>query len=291
MDVKQFRQDTLILHGNNAQNNIKLTDIVPLQHEDLESHVNNMNKINIAQCLCEPYAVCASNNPSNGAYVATCVNFPDFSLSVNDGQGNSYNLIGMKVRVMFNYGITYGSVSGGTYPTLNINNSGAIPMLAQGKLMAKGAISAGQTVEFTIIPYGNSLAFDADSNVREATSDYTIYTDGTTKYQSSKVDSLLAGKLDRSRTHTNTSSVSISVAGNATYLVTASEHSDYTVGVSSSWIVHTCYNATKASIVKISDNKIGSISPITLTYDSTNKVLVLTRTVDVDWYYNYCKLI
>ena len=137
--------------------------------------------------MCEPVAVCNSNNPQNGAYVATCQNYPDFALSYQDAQQNTKYLIGLKIRVIFTYGITYGSVSGGTYPTLNINGSGAIPMLAQGKTMATGSASAGQTLEFTVIPYGNGIAFDADSNVRESTSDYTIYTDGSTKYNGNKV--------------------------------------------------------------------------------------------------------
>ena len=187
-EPRQFRQDQQIIHGTTAQTNAKLTDIMPLQHEDLATQTNQMKKISLGQCLCEPFAVCNSNNPANGAYVADCVNFPDFTLQFTDEQGNNHSLIGLKVRVLFNYGITYGSVSGGTYPTLNINGSGAIPLLAQGKTMGTGAISAGQTVEFTIIPYGNSLAFDADSNVREANSDYTVYTDGSTTYTKKVVD-------------------------------------------------------------------------------------------------------
>ena len=184
-EVRQYRQDTQINHGTTAQSNLKLTDIMPVQHENLATQTNSINKINLAQCLCEPYALCNSNNPSNGQYTATCENFPDFALSYTDSQGNSHNLIGLKVRVKFTYGVTYGSTTSNppTYPTLNINGSGAIPMLAQGKTMGKGAISAEQTVEFTIIPYENGLAFDADSNVRESTSDYTIYTDGITTYK------------------------------------------------------------------------------------------------------------
>ena len=183
-DVRQYRQDPQINHGTTAQSNLKLTDIMPVQHENLATQTNSINKISLAQCLCEPYAVCNSNNPSSGNYTATCENFPDFALSYTDSQGNSHNLIGLKVRVKFTHGITYGSVSGGTYPTLNINGSGAVPLLAQGKTMATGAVSAGQTIEFTIIPYGNGVAFDADSNVRESTSDYTIYTDGLKRQNS-----------------------------------------------------------------------------------------------------------
>lgn len=174
----QYRNHTAYNNGTSAENNIKLLDITPFQHEDLSSGVNKLGKMLVAQSFCEPVAVCDSNNPQNGAYVATCQNYPDFALSYQDAQQNTQYLIGLKIRVIFTYGITYGSVSGGTYPTLNINGSGAIPMLAQGKTMASGAASAGQSIEFTIIPYGNGVAFDADSNVRESTSDYTIYTDG-----------------------------------------------------------------------------------------------------------------
>ena len=174
----QYRNHTAYNNGTSAQNNIKLLDITPFQHEDISSGVNKLGKMLVAQSFCEPVAVCNSNNPQNGAYVATCSNYPDFALSYQDAQQNTQYLIGLKIRVIFTYGITYGSVSGGTYPTLNINGSGAIPMLAQGKTMATGSASAGQSIEFTIIPYGNGVAFDADSNVRESTSDYTIYTDG-----------------------------------------------------------------------------------------------------------------
>ena len=179
--TKQFTQLDPINNGTTAADNFKLSDAIPAQHTDLTGGVNKLVHRTLAQSLCEPVAVCNSNNPSNGAYTATCQNYPDFALSYQDAQQNTQYLIGLKIRVIFTYGITYGSVSGGTYPTLNINGSGAIPMLAQGKTMASGAASAGQSIEFTIIPYGNGVAFDADSNVRESTSDYTIYTDGSKK--------------------------------------------------------------------------------------------------------------
>ncbi len=187
----QYRNHTAYNNGTSAENNIKLSDITPFQHEDLSSGVNKLGKMLVAQSFCEPVAVCNSNNPQNGAYVATCQNYPDFALSYQDAQQNTQYLIGLKIRVIFTHGITYGSVSGGTYPTLNINGSGAIPMLAQGKTMATGSASAGQTLEFTVIPYGNGIAFDADSNVRESTSDYTIYTDGSKILPENKVDEVI----------------------------------------------------------------------------------------------------
>ena len=187
----QYRNHTAYNNGTSAENNIKLSDITPFQHEDLSSGVNKLGKMLVAQAFCEPVAVCDSNNPQNGAYVATCQNYPDFALSYQDAQQNTKYLIGLKIRVIFTYGITYGSVSGGTYPTLNINGSGAIPMLAQGKTMATGAASAGQTLEFTVIPYGNGIAFDADSNVRESTSDCTIYTDGKKVLSETQIDKII----------------------------------------------------------------------------------------------------
>lgn len=178
--TKQFTQLDPINNGTTAKDNFKLSDAIPAQHTDLTSGVNTLVHRTLAQSLCEPVAVCNSKNPQNGAYTATCKNYPDFALSYQDAQQNTQYLIGLKIRVIFTYGITYGSVSDGTYPTLNINGSGAIPMLAQGKTMATGSAAAGQSLEFTVIPYGNGIAFDADSNVRESTSDYTIYTDGST---------------------------------------------------------------------------------------------------------------
>ena len=172
-----FKQKPRIKNGNTAQTDLKLADYMPVQHED--SGVMTINHISVAQSLCQPVATTPNSTPSGGAYTATCSNYPDFSLTYLDKDGNSHYLIGMKVRVIFTTGITYGSISGGTYPTLNINGSGSIPLLAQGKTMASGACSAGQSLEFTLIPYGNGVAWDADSNVRESTSDYTIYTDGS----------------------------------------------------------------------------------------------------------------
>ena len=163
--TKQFTQLDPINNGTTAADNFKLSDVVPAQHTDLTGGVNKLVHRTLAQSMCEPVAVCNSNNPSNGAYTANCSNYPDFALSYQDTQQNTHYLIGLKIRVIFTYGITYGSVLGGTYPTLNINGSGAIPMLAQGKTMATGSASAGQTLEFTVIPYGNGVAFDADSNV------------------------------------------------------------------------------------------------------------------------------
>lgn len=179
-----FKQKPRIKNGNTAQTDLKLADYMPVQHEDINSGVMTINHISVAQSLCQPVATTPNSTPSGGAYTATCSNYPDFSLTYLDKDGNSHYLIGMKVRVIFTTGITYGSVSGGTYPTLNINGSGAIPLLAQGKTMASGACSAGQSLEFTLIPYGNGVAWDADSNVRESTSDYTIYTDGSITYTS-----------------------------------------------------------------------------------------------------------
>ena len=191
--TKQFTQLDPINNGTTAADNFKLSDVIPAQHTDLTGGVNKLVHRTLAQSLCEPVAVCNSNNPQNGAYVATCSNYPDFALSYQDAQQNTQYLIGLKIRVIFTYGITYGSVSGGTYPTLNINGSGAIPMLAQGKTMATGSASAEQTLEFTVIPYGNGIAFDADSNVRESTSDYTIYTDGSKVLSEDKIDSIISG--------------------------------------------------------------------------------------------------
>lgn len=199
----QYRNHTAYNNGTSAESNIKMFDITPFQHEDLESGVNKLGKRLVAQSFCEPVAVCDSNNPSGGAYVATCQNYPDFALSYQDAQQNTQYLIGLKIRVIFTHGITYGSVSGGTYPTLNIDGSGAIPLLAQGKPMATGSASAGQSLEFTLIPYGNGIAFDADSNVRESTSDYTIYTDGTTKYTKSGCDKAIGWSSGFSSSESN----------------------------------------------------------------------------------------
>lgn len=190
-----FKQKPRIKNGNTAQTDLKLADYMPVQHEDINSGVMTINHISVAQSLCQPVATTPNSTPSGGAYTATCSNYPDFSLTYLDKDGNSRYLIGMKVRVIFTTGITYGSVSGGTYPTLNINGSGAIPLLAQGKTMASGACSAGQSLEFTLIPYGNGVAWDADSNVRESTSDYTIYTDGNKKLTEASFPIKMAEKI------------------------------------------------------------------------------------------------
>lgn len=176
--AKQFQQLVKITNGTTAETDVKLSDPLAMQHIDITSGANSLNQISLAQSMCQPVAVTPNSTPSGGAYTATCSNYPDFSLTYTDKNGNTHYLVGMKVRVIFTKGITYGSVSGGTYPTLNINSSGAIPLLAQGKTMAAGAAVDGQSLELTLIPYGNGVAWDADSNVRESTSDYTIYTDG-----------------------------------------------------------------------------------------------------------------
>lgn len=183
--TKQFNQLDPINNGTSAANNFKMSDSIPAQHSDVTGGVNKLVKRTFAQMLCEPVAVSNSNKPNNGAYTATCQNYPDFAVSYQDEQMSTHYYVGLKIRVIFNYGITYGSVSGGTYPTLNINSSGALPLLAQGKTMASGAASNGQSLELTLIPYGNGYAWDADSNVRESTSDYTIYTDGKKTYKES----------------------------------------------------------------------------------------------------------
>ena len=190
-EIRQFRQNKQIANGITAATNLKMFDIIPGQHENLATNTNEQVKISIAQTFCEPVAVCSTNNPPSGQYTATCVNFPDFAVSFVDSDSVRHSLIGLKLRVVFEHGITYGSVAAGTFPTLSVNGSEALPLLAQGKTMAQGAIVAGQSVEFTIIPYGNSIAFDADSNVRESTNDYTIYTDGL-----QRIDSVIKNSVD-----------------------------------------------------------------------------------------------
>ena len=181
--AKQFQQLVKITNGTTAETDVKLSDSLAMQHIDITSGANSLNQISLAQSMCQPVAVTPNSTPSGGAYTATCSNYPDFSLTYTDKNGNTHYLVGMKVRVIFTKGIAYGSVSGGTYPTLNINSSGAIPLLAQGKTMAAGAAVDGQSLELTLIPYGNGVAWDADSNVRESTSDYTIYTDGFNEFK------------------------------------------------------------------------------------------------------------
>lgn len=175
---RQIREFDEIIHGTTASSNVKMTDHILLQHEDVSGNVNTFNRFTVGQTLCQPVAVTPNSTPSNGAYTATCNNFPDFAVSYTDKNGNSHFLIGMKVRVVFTTGITYGSTSANpvTYPTLNINGTGAYPLLAQGMTMGAGAASAGQSLELTLIPYGNSLAWDADTNVREKDDIHIVYT-------------------------------------------------------------------------------------------------------------------
>ena len=176
--AKQFANLSKIKSGVTAGSDLKMSDIFAVQHIDALSGANTLNQVSVAQSMCQPVAI-SSNTPNDGAYTADCVNFPDFSLTYRDAYGNDHYYFGLKIRVIFENGITYGSVEDGTYPTLNINGSGAVPLLAQGQTMANGAAVAGQTLEFTLIPYGqNSIAWDADSNVRQNTSLATIYSDG-----------------------------------------------------------------------------------------------------------------
>ena len=183
--AKQFSQLTKITNGTTAASDVNLTDIIPIQHQAVSDGVNTLNQISIAQSLCEPVAVVTGTHDVYGVYAATCSNYPGFSLTYKDKNNIDHYLVGMKVRVVFQQGITFGSTSASpaTYPSLNINGSGSLPLLAQGKTMASGAASAGQTLEFTLIPYGQGYAWDADSNVRESNSDYTVYTDGLTTYR------------------------------------------------------------------------------------------------------------
>lgn len=190
-DNKQIKEFPEIIHGTTAASNVKMTDKAVIQHEDLSGNVNSFNRYTVGQMLCQPVATTANSEPSGGAYTATCSNFPDFAISYTDANGNTHDLIGMKVRVIFTTGINYGSTSASTYPTLNINSTGAIPLLAQGKTMGAGAASAGQSLELTLIPYGNSVAWDADTNVREKSSNETVYVDGT-----KRVNTVTSGSTD-----------------------------------------------------------------------------------------------
>lgn len=214
---RQIREFDEIIHGTTASSNVKMTDHILLQHEDVSGNVNTFNRFTVGQTMCQPVAVTPNSTPSNGAYTATCNNFPDFAVSYTDKNGNSHFLIGMKVRVVFTTGITYGSTSANpvTYPTLNINGTGAYPLLAQGMTMGAGAASERQTLELTLIPYGsNSVAWDADTNVREHGDNYTVYTNaeptnalkfsGDKQYDSFDIDSLpidgIRAYIERSNT-------------------------------------------------------------------------------------------
>lgn len=183
--TKQFIQLDEIHQGTTRATNLKMLDAVPMQHEDLSSGTNKLAHLRFAQVLCNPVAT--AGNHTGGVYSASVLNFPDFAIKYQDSQQNYHYLVGMKVRVIFNNGITYGSVSGGTYPSLNVGDTEALPLLAQGKTMASGACTSGQSLELTLIPYGNGYAWDADSNVREANSDYTVYTDGSITYKNNVI--------------------------------------------------------------------------------------------------------
>ena len=291
--TKQFTQLDPINNGTTAADNFKLSDAIPAQHTDLTGGVNKLVHRTLAQSLCEPVAVCNSNNPSNGAYTATCQNYPDFALSYQDAQQNTQYLIGLKIRVIFTYGITYGSVSGGTYPTLNINGSGAIPMLAQGKTMATGSASAGQTLEFTVIPYGNGIAFDADSNVRESTSDYTIYTDGskvllqeyncikTIKINSQKTKTIPYGNWGYMLCMGN-----IDGAGNFAFFLARSG--------SANIVLNNLNLGNSFNQATINNNKVtigNSAYQITLTFDNGEIICAWTGTATGQSYYGRCAFI
>ena len=43
--ARQYIQDTQINHGTSASANIKLTDVMPVQHTDVSSNVNQINKV------------------------------------------------------------------------------------------------------------------------------------------------------------------------------------------------------------------------------------------------------
>ena len=198
---RQIREFDEIIHGTTASSSVKMTDLILLQHEDVSGNVNTFNRFTVGQTMCQPVAVTPNSTPSNGAYTATCSNFPDFAISYTDKNSNTHSLIGMKVRVIFTTGITYGSTTANppTYPTLNINGTGALPLLAQGMTMGAGSASSGQSLELTLIPYGNSLAWDADTNVREKSSTETVYVDGTKRINtvtSGSTDMVTSGAVD-----------------------------------------------------------------------------------------------
>ena len=270
--AKLFSSFDDIKHGNTAKTNLKLMDLLPLQHMHLPDGVNVLNKISLAQTFCTPFANCNSNNPSNGRYVATCSNYPDFAVSWKDAKNVTSYLVGMKVRVRFQYGITYGSVSAGTYPYLNINSSGAFPMLAQGKPMATGAISAGQTVELTLIPYGSSYAWDADSNVRESTNDYTIYTDGTNQSKNC-IKYLFSGIAAANGIDTGLS-VNGGSRGRTYVLIGSAQWDNGNSTASILWLIRCGYNGNNWQVVRIVEEHVSEIFPLNISLTSDGNIFL-----------------
>lgn len=174
-DVKRFNSKNGIENGT-QESNLSMSDILISQHITGD---NNDYKLTLAQAQAIPYGVCESLGGEDKT--ANLVNYPTTFIAQ----------IGNTVLIKFTHGNTKGSVSEGTYPTLTVGGI-TKPIAAQGKTIGAGAITDGQIVSLTLTPdYWN-----IDQTIRDVTSEYTVFTDGTTIYTKAQTDNTINTKLE-----------------------------------------------------------------------------------------------
>lgn len=140
-----------------------------------------------------PIAICTSS-ASTVAKVATVSNMQGFTL-----------VSGRIITVYFENENT------ATSPTLNINGTGAIPIIlenqASGVSIGSGCWSAGvylqlQYIDFTLNGVQQQKFVIIGHDIAEQTSDYTKYADGTIEYRSkyeNPSDGIYAGRLNNNQ--------------------------------------------------------------------------------------------
>lgn len=178
-NTRRFYNSQKTIEMGTATTNLNLGDCIPSQHITGD---NSDKSLILQQLQCIPVGDCGAI--TGDTYQFSCRNFPAFT-----------PMLGQQIKVRFTVANTYGDcqASPATFPKIRIGSL-TLPIYAQGKSVGTGFNTANQVFNGCVM--GTDIAdpstwwLDLDSNVRQTTSEYTIYSDGTIVYNQTKINDL-----------------------------------------------------------------------------------------------------
>lgn len=170
-NTRRFYNSQKTIEMGTAATNLSMGDCIPSQHITGDNYDKSLI---LQQLQCIPVGDCGAI--TGDTYQFSCRNFPAFT-----------PLLGQQIKVRFTVANTYGDcqASPATFPKIRIGSL-TLPIYAQGKSVGTGFNTANQVfngcVMGTDISDPSTWWLDLDSNVRQTTSEYTIYSDGRIDY-------------------------------------------------------------------------------------------------------------
>ena len=174
-NTRRFYNSQKTIEMGTAATNLSMGDCIPSQHITGDNYDKSLI---LQQLQCIPVGDCGAI--TGDTYQFSCRNFPAFT-----------PMLGQQIKVRFTVANTYGDcqASPATFPKIRIGSL-TLPIYAQGKSVGTGFNTANQVFNGCVM--GTDLSdpstwwLDLDSNVRQTTSEYTIYSDGRISYHFTK---------------------------------------------------------------------------------------------------------